>query len=50
MGCNCQKAKRQQVQFVLKMPDGRTTTHGTQRDAERINQRRGGTGTITRKA
>ena len=50
MGCGCNKATKQVVQFTLKMPDGRTTTHGTKREAERINQVRGGGGTITRKA
>lgn len=50
MGCGCNKVKKQEVQFTLKMPDGRTTTHASKRDAERINQVRGGGGTIVRRA
>ena len=50
MGCGCNKTKTAKVQFQLKMPDGRASTHETKRSAERMNERRGGAGTITRKA
>lgn len=52
MGCNCGKNKDRdtQAQFQLKMPSGRTTKHATKRSAERMNERDGGGGTITRKA
>ena len=49
MGCNCGR-NRVAAQWVLTMPDGRVSKHGTRRSAELANERRGGGGSIKRAA
>lgn len=52
-GCgSCGKAKRMTGQtqtFVLQMPDGGETQHGSRLEAEAENARRGGGGTVKTK-
>jgi hypothetical protein len=48
VGCNCNKNRTVSTMWVLTMPDGSTSKHGTRRSAELADQRKGGGGTITK--
>lgn len=48
MGCNCGRRKTAPERWVLTMPSGRKSVHGTRRSAELANDRAGGDGKIRR--
>ena len=53
MGCNCGKRKTlaasSSARYVLRMPDGSTSEHGSKLEAQAENARRGGGGRVTTK-
>lgn len=50
MGCNCSKNRQTVVRWKLTRTDGRTSIHGTRRQAELADQRAGGGGRIEKTA
>jgi hypothetical protein len=52
MGCGCNKRKKladRASSYVLRMPDGSESTHGSRLEAEATNAKQGGGGKVAKK-